>query len=51
MTTRVRVPASSSNLGSGFDCVGIAIDRWLTASVTIDHGASGEASRFAVRDD
>lgn len=36
MTARVRVPASSSNLGSGFDCVGIAIDRWLSASVTID---------------
>lgn len=34
MTTRVRVPASSSNLGSGFDCVGIAVDRWLVAAVT-----------------
>ena len=32
MTARVRVPASSSNLGSGFDCVGVAIDRW---SVTL----------------
>lgn len=41
MTARVRVPASSSNLGSGFDCVGIAIDRWLTASVTIDPDAIG----------
>jgi len=47
MTTRVRVPASSSNLGSGFDCVGIAIDRWLTASVTIDHGARGGG--FSIR--
>jgi len=27
MTARVRVPASSSNLGAGFDCVGIVIDR------------------------
>jgi homoserine kinase len=26
---RVRVPASTSNLGGGFDCVGIAVDRWL----------------------
>ena len=34
MTIRVRVPASSSNLGSGFDCVGIALDRWLVAAVT-----------------
>lgn len=41
MTARVRVPASSSNLGSGFDCVGIAIDRWLSASVTIDHTRIG----------
>ena len=41
MTARVRVPASSSNLGSGFDCVGIAIDRWLTASVTIDNTRVG----------
>ena len=29
----VRVPASAANLGGGFDCVGIAVDRWLTASV------------------
>jgi len=36
MTTwhaRTSVPASTSNLGSGFDCVGMAVDRWLTASV------------------
>lgn len=30
----VRVPASSANLGAGFDCVGVAVDRWLTVSVT-----------------
>ena len=35
MNARVRVPATSANLGAGFDCVGIAVDRWLTASVTI----------------
>jgi homoserine kinase len=29
---RVRVPASTSNLGAGFDCVGLALDRCLTAS-------------------
>ena len=41
MTTRrasVRVPASTSNLGAGFDCVGLAVDRWLTASVTVPPG-------------
>lgn len=32
----VKVPASTSNLGAGFDCVGVAVDRWLTASVLVD---------------
>jgi homoserine kinase len=45
MTTRVRVPASSSNLGSGFDCVGVAIDRWLVASATIDNAGTA----FSIR--
>ena len=36
MTVRVRVPASSSNLGAGFDCIGVAVDRWLAASVTLE---------------
>ena len=43
MTASVRVPASSSNLGSGFDCVGIAVDRWLVASVTL--GGTGISIR------
>lgn len=38
MTVRVRVPASSSNLGAGFDCIGVAVDRWLVASVTPEAG-------------
>lgn len=25
----IDVPASTSNLGAGFDCVGIAVDRWI----------------------
>ncbi|MDQ6828724.1 MAG: homoserine kinase [Gemmatimonadota bacterium] len=29
----VRVPASAANIGAGYDCIGIAVDRWLTASV------------------
>lgn len=37
-TATVRVPASSSNLGAGYDCVGIAVDRWLTATVRQDDG-------------
>lgn len=32
----VRVPASTSNVGGGFDCVGIAVDRWLSVAVTLD---------------
>jgi len=31
---RVRVPASSSNLGAGFDCLGVALSRYLTAEYT-----------------
>ena len=36
----VRVPATSANLGAGFDCIGVAVDLWLTASVE----ASGDAA-------
>jgi homoserine kinase len=44
-TARVRVPASTSNLGGGFDCVGVAVDRWLMASVVAhDGGLAGEAA-------
>ena len=32
----VRIPASTSNLGAGFDCVGVAIARWLDARVEVD---------------
>ena len=32
----VRVPASSSNLGAGFDCFGLALQLYLTVSVTKD---------------
>ena len=43
MTARVRVPATSANLGAGFDCVGIAVDRWLVAAVTL--GGTGISIR------
>src|SRR2546422_2852653 len=46
----VRVPGSTSNLGAGFDCVGIAIDRWIrvaarreesrAAPITIERGGA-----------
>lgn len=41
MRARVRVPASTSNLGAGFDCVGVAVDRWLTATVAITDSRTG----------
>ncbi len=41
----VRVPGTSANLGAGFDCIGIAVDRWLTASVEAgDNSDSGDAA-------
>jgi homoserine kinase len=35
LAARVRVPASTSNLGAGFDCVGVAVARWLDAAVRV----------------
>jgi len=37
----VRVPATSANLGAGFDCIGFAVDRWLTASVIVGEESAG----------
>jgi homoserine kinase len=34
-TVRISVPASTSNLGAGFDCVGVAVDRWLNVTATL----------------
>jgi homoserine kinase len=36
----VRVPASTANLGAGFDCVGVAVDRWLSVSVSEEISSS-----------
>jgi homoserine kinase len=41
---RVRVPASTSNLGGGFDCVGIAVDRWLQAEARVASDAADAVS-------
>ncbi len=40
----VRVPASTSNLGAGFDCVGLAIDKWLRVSAEVRVDGRGEVS-------
>jgi homoserine kinase len=39
-TVRVRVPGSTSNLGGGFDCVGIAIDLWLQVDASLADGST-----------
>ena len=33
MSITVSVPASTSNLGAGFDCMGLALDLWLEIEV------------------
>ena len=35
-SVRVRVPGSTSNLGAGFDCIGVAVPRWLELRVRLD---------------
>ena len=34
-TVSIQVPASTSNLGAGFDCVGVALSVWLRADVSL----------------
>jgi len=42
----VRVPASTANLGAGFDCLGLALDLYLTARVTVSpHSSAGTTVR------
>ncbi len=40
----VRVPGSTSNLGSGFDCIGVAVERWLKVTARL----ASEPSAFPV---
>ncbi len=43
MKIRVRVPATTANLGPGFDCLGLALDWWNTLDVeTIPRGVEIE---------
>jgi len=48
-TASVRVPATSANLGAGFDCIGIAVDRWLSASVEADDKVSSDHPAITIR--
>ena len=46
----VRVPGSAANLGAGFDCVGMAVDRWIEAEVVVgDDRPSPEGAPPSVR--
>ncbi len=40
----VRVPASTANLGTGFDAVGVALERYARVTVAIASGEEGERS-------
>jgi homoserine kinase len=44
---RVRVPGSSSNLGAGFDCLGIALARYVTAEY-VPHDSPDDAGVLRV---
>ncbi|MEB3323620.1 MAG: hypothetical protein VKI81_12420, partial [Synechococcaceae cyanobacterium] len=43
----VRVPASTSNLGAGFDCLGLALDLWLDARLEDGTGPARYAGTLA----
>ena len=54
MSTTVRVPASTSNLGAGFDCLGLALDLWLEIEVVNGAGDpryTGTLAGIAPEDD
>ncbi|MDE2966253.1 MAG: homoserine kinase [Chloroflexota bacterium] len=40
----VRVPATSANLGTGFDAAGVALQRYATITVSVGSGNEGERS-------
>ncbi len=44
MSVLVRVPASTSNLGAGFDCVGIAVSRWLQVTAYVESEAARDVT-------
>jgi len=46
LTLEVRVPASTANLGAGFDCFGLALQLYLTVRATV---LSGAGNRSQVR--
>ena len=43
----VRVPATSANLGPGFDCLGLALDIWSTVTISSGPAADHPLARMA----
>ncbi|MEX2081857.1 MAG: homoserine kinase, partial [Dehalococcoidia bacterium] len=41
VSVTVRVPATSANLGAGFDCLGLALDMFASITVTFSDRARG----------
>jgi homoserine kinase len=48
-TGHVRIPATSANLGAGFDCIGIAVDRGLSAWVEADDDPRSDSAPITIR--
>ena len=48
-TAHVRIPATSANLGAGFDCIGIAVDRGLSAWVEADDDPRSDSAPIGIR--
>ena len=42
MKISLRAPATSANLGSGFDCLGLALDIWASVTVETDRPMSSK---------
>jgi homoserine kinase len=49
MTIRVRAPATTANLGAGFDCAAAALDLWNELEVGENGGAAADPDHLAVR--
>lgn len=50
---KIKVPATTANLGPGFDCLGMTLDRWNSLEVSIggnDFKIYGEGSKSLVKD-
>ncbi len=43
MTISVRAPATTANLGPGFDCAAVALDLWNELEVSDGEGAADES--------